>query len=213
MNLKEAFRFQNKLQSLMDEAESILMTEDNIVTVENTYLHKKVMPELENEVIPVVPDCEYADRITEMVDFALYLFGEQEKLSEAIYAAKAGLPVHLDSEISLNGRRQSLARVFSTMTDLRSSEVLLPGGGTGYRFNAEGNQVAYRVDVRRVRTINYDRNKVRQYMNQLNKASDATSAALDRCMVESSVSYEAPFDVNDTFAQVFEAFLEARSVK
>ena len=30
MNLKEAFRFQNKLQSLMEEAQSILGNEDNI---------------------------------------------------------------------------------------------------------------------------------------------------------------------------------------
>ena len=36
--------------------------------------------------------------------------------------------------------------------------VLVHGGGNGYRFNQDGNQVSYRCDVRRVTTINFDRN-------------------------------------------------------
>ena len=43
MNLKEAFRFQNKLQSMMDEAQSILGSTANITKVQNPYLRKKVM--------------------------------------------------------------------------------------------------------------------------------------------------------------------------
>ena len=38
MNLKEAFRFQNKLQSMMDEAQTILGVNSNITKVQNTYL-------------------------------------------------------------------------------------------------------------------------------------------------------------------------------
>lgn len=41
MNLKEAFRFQNKLQSLMDQAQTILSSNQNITKVETTYLRKK----------------------------------------------------------------------------------------------------------------------------------------------------------------------------
>ena len=42
MNLKEAFRYQNKLQSFMDEAQGILDRDANVTKVENTYLrHKK----------------------------------------------------------------------------------------------------------------------------------------------------------------------------
>ena len=43
MNLKEAFRYQNKLQSFLDEAQSILDRDANITKVENTYLRRKVM--------------------------------------------------------------------------------------------------------------------------------------------------------------------------
>ena len=50
MNMKDAFRFQNKLQTLMGTAQDILSSSRNITKVENTYLRKKVMPEAEDEV-------------------------------------------------------------------------------------------------------------------------------------------------------------------
>ena len=59
MNLKEAFRFQNKLQSLMNEADSILSREQNITKVQNTYLRKKVMAEAEDETSIDAPSTEY----------------------------------------------------------------------------------------------------------------------------------------------------------
>lgn len=37
MNLKEAFRYQNKLQSLLDEAQGILDCDSNVTKVANTY--------------------------------------------------------------------------------------------------------------------------------------------------------------------------------
>ncbi len=132
MNLKEAFRFQNKLQSLMYEADNILSSPSNITNL------------------------------------------------------------------------------FRRMTALRNSEVLLQGGGTGYRFNAEGNQVAYRCDCKRVTTINFDRNKIRKMCADLSRKADETSAALDAALVNTEVGYTPPFDVNLSFADVFELYTEAR---
>ena len=94
------------------------------------------------------------------------------------------------------------------MADLRSSEQIIHNGGSGYRFNTDGNQVTYRCDAKKVTTIDFDRNKVKRYAAALNKRSDEVSAELDRCMVNTEVAYEAPFDVNDSFASVFEAFEE-----
>ena len=51
MNLKEAFRFQNKLNAMLTEAENVLERDSNVMKVENTYLRKKVMPEAENETV------------------------------------------------------------------------------------------------------------------------------------------------------------------
>ena len=208
MNLKEAFRFQNKLQSMMDEAQSILGSTANITKVQNTYLRKKVMTEAENETTIDAPATEYSEQITLVAEFLLHLLSEREKLSVAIFQAKAGLnlPAGLDGEVSLNSKRQEAAGLFRRMAGLRSSEVLIPNGGTGYRFNNEGNQVSYRCDVKRVTTINFDRNKIRKMCGDLSKKADEVSAALDSELVNTQVEYTVPFDVNATFAEAFEIF-------
>ena len=64
MNLKEAFRYQNKLQALLDEAQGILDCDSNVTNVANTYLRHKVMAEAEDETILDLPQTEYAQQIS-----------------------------------------------------------------------------------------------------------------------------------------------------
>lgn len=208
MNLKEAFRYQNKLQSFMDEAQGILDRDANVTKVENTYLRHKVMAEAEDETVLIAPETEYYEQITDIAKFLLYLLGEKDKLFAAIRKAKDALDIDMDSEVSLNATRQSIARTFKRMNDLRNSEQTISNGGTGYRFNAEGNQISYRCDVKRVTTINYDRNVIRTELGKLNKQADETSTKIDLCLVTSKVDYEPPFDVNSSFAEAFEAYTE-----
>ena len=134
MNLKEAFRYQNKLQSFLDEAQSILDRDANITKVENTYLRRKVMAEAEDETVAAVPETEYYEQITDIARFLLHLLDEKETLSAAIRTAKDALDIDMDSEVSLNAARQSVARTFRRMNDLRCSEQTIPNGGSGYRF-------------------------------------------------------------------------------
>ena len=110
--------------------------------------------------------------------------------------------------MSLNGTRQSIANTLRHMNTLRSNEIVVANGGTGFRFNAEGNQVSYRCDVKRVTTINFDRNTVKKILAELNRKSDAVSGEVDRCLVMTEVEYTCPFDVNDSFDEVFERYLE-----
>ncbi len=208
MNLKEAFRFQNKLQSFLAEAEDFLLNDSNVVHVETTYLRKKVMAEAENEVVVREQPSEYCSHINEMMAFLLHLLEQKEALSRAIHDAKAALPMDMDNEVSLNGYRQRAAGVFRHMAGLRASESTIPSGGTGYRFNAEGNQVTYRCDVRKVTTINFDRNAAKKYMAALNRKADDTSVELDKALVNTQVDFAPAFDVNATFSDAFEGYLE-----
>ena len=208
MNLKEAFRYQNKLQSLLDEAQGILDCDANVTKVANTYLRHKVMAEAEDETVLAMPETEYYEGITDIARFLLYLLDEKGKLFAAIRKAKTELDIDMDSAVSLNATRQSIARTFKRMNDLRSSEQTISNGGTGYRFNAEGNQISYRCDVRRVTTINYDRKVIRAALGKLNQRADETSAKIDLCLVTSKVDYAPPFDVNASFAEAFETYLE-----
>lgn len=99
MNLKEASRYQNKLQSFMDEAQNILDRDANVTKVENTYLRHKVMPEAEDETVLTAPETEYYEQITGIAQFLLYLLGEKEKLFAAIRTAKDALEIDMDSEV------------------------------------------------------------------------------------------------------------------
>ena len=101
--------------------------------------------------------------------------------------------------------------MLKTMSGVSNAEVFINNGGIGYRFNQEGNQVVYRCDVKRVTTINFDRKLVRNLAAEMNRKADAVSAALDRCVVNSKVDYEAPFDVNDSFAEIFGAYVGSLS--
>ena len=208
MNLKEAFRFQNKLQSLMDDAKNILDDRRNITRTQNTYMRSKVVADAEDEVtIDDIPDPEYTEKITDVAAFLLYLLDEKERLSKAVIETKKSLPIDMDSEVSLNSHRQEIANLFRRMADTRSSENIIYNGGLGYRFNAEGNQISYKCPVKKVVTINFDRNKIRKMLSDLDKKSDSVSVELDKCLINYEVNYTAPFDVNDSFANVFEKYL------
>ena len=131
MNLKEAFRYQNKLRSLMDEAQEILSRDSNVTKTKNTYLRHKAIAEAEDETVAATPDTEYYEQITGIAQFLMYLLSEKEALFAAIRKAKDALDIDMDSEVSLNATRQSIARTFKRMNDLRSSEQTIPNGGTG----------------------------------------------------------------------------------
>ena len=204
MNLKEAFRYQNKLQRLMSEAQHILHNDRNVVNVENTALLHKVCSDVRDETTRDQPNTEYADQITDIAVFLMFLLKERERLSQAIRMAKQNMPMDFDGEVSLNTKRQESAAIFRHMCQIRSSESLLPGAGVGYKFNAEGNQVSYRCDLKKVTTINFDRNKIRAFAAALSKKADQVSMELDKCMVCTEVDYEAPFDVNETFAEALQ---------
>lgn len=204
MNLKESFRFQHKLLKLMEEAHGILSKERNVTRVEKTTLQSKVDPGAEDITVTEIPDTDFFEQITEVATLLMYLLNEREKLSQAIRAAKQGMDMDLDGEVSLNAKRQETANLFRKMNEIRSSEAVLAGGGTGYRFNADGNQVSFRCDLKRVVTINFDRNKIRSYTAALSKKSDQISADIDKVLVNTVVDYEAPFDVNDGFAEVLQ---------
>ena len=155
---------------------------------------------------------EYAGHANEVTALLMFLMDEREKLSQAIHAAKSNLELDMDSEVGLNRQRQELAEVFRRMAALRNSERTIAGGGSGFRFNGEGNQVSYRCDATQVTTIDFDRNKIRGMAAALSKKADEISVSLDRCLVNTEVTYEMPFDMNDSFEEILNDFIEKAAV-
>ena len=208
MNLKEAFRFMNRLQVFIGEASSILELDRNTMRTTSTYLRHKVMTEAQDEVVEDTPYTEFADNITDMAHFLMELLENKGALAYAISKAKRELPMDFDSEASLNTVRRQVLDVFKHMANLRGSETVNVNGGLGYRFNTDGNQVSYKCDVKKVTTINFDRKTIRRFVTDLSKEADDISTQLDLALINTSVDYTPPFDVNDTFAEVFLKYCE-----
>lgn len=213
-NLKEAFRFQDKLQTLMDQAQEILNDDQNLTRVEITYLCKKTKPDADDEIILNAAGSEYYDRIDLIAEFLLYLLSEQEKLSASICSAKESVPFNagLDGEVELNKKRREIAVLLQRMSDIRNSERVIHNGGTSYCFNLKGNQISYRCDLKQVTTVNFDRKQIRKMCSDLSKKVDYVSAGLDAAIVNIKVDYNPPFSVNDFFADVFEVFVSKKIV-
>ena len=174
-------------------------------------MKRKVMAEAEDETRIQEAPSEYADRINDVVGFLLWLLSEHEKLTRAIRRTKNALKLDMDGEISLNKQRQEIASTLREMTGIRSSERTVVGGGRGYRFNAEGNQVAYTCDLKKVTTINFDRKLVRNATAELERRADAVSTEIDQCAINSNVDYITPFGVNDGFDEAFEAYMAQKA--
>ena len=206
MNMKDAFRFQNKLKNLMCEATSILQDQRNIVKVKTTHLRSKVMSDALDAVVEETAPSEYAGHIRISI---------REKTEQGhslrpragwiwIWTARFG------PEPAAPGTGRSFHR---HMTTLRNSEkdhrrrwIRIP------LLCVRATRFSYRCDATQVTTIDFDRNKIRGMATALSKKADEISMALDKCLVNTEVAYEAPFDINDSFEEILNDFIEKAAV-
>lgn len=206
MYLKESFRYQNFLSDLLGIALDFLGDRGIIMTRKELHMRKKANPEAEDEEIITEKPVDYT--ADELISFVLFLTVEKEKLSAAISEAKKNAPIDIDTALAGNNTRKRVAEVLKDLAQRKSSETLTTN--RDYKFNAEGNQVAYQYQTKVVLTIDYDRNKVKKISKDLALKSDELSTAIDKAMVEVEVEYVPEFNVNDSFEDVLEAFLEKK---
>ena len=203
MNLKEAFRYQNFLEETFDRVMSYLSMQSNILSTTHEHMRKKANPEAEDEkqIMTIRP---YDVDNQTMVLLSLDLIDERAALTKAIAKAKAEAAMNMDAEILINKMRQKAATCFSRMAAQKASESVLKG--TGYKFNAEGNQVAYTYDVKVVQTIDFNRNMVKGLARKLSDDSDAISSAIDEQIVSTKFNFTPKYFVSGSFEDTIETF-------
>ena len=207
MNVKEGFRYQNKINTLFKVASGILSDERSLLNRKVITLRSKVDPNAEDTVNEDLNNTIYAESISDIVDFVNFLISEREKLSAAIHKVKETLPIDIDSETAMNSMRQDLAKVYREMLKQRERDFIIPGHGIAYRWNQEGNQVQYTCDLHEIDTLNYDKADIKRKATALNKQIDEVSANIDKALINYDLDYEPPFDVNDTFDDIFDDFI------
>lgn len=204
MNLKESYRYQNKFQKLLQEVQNYLYDSSNVTMVTQEHFRSKANAEAVDEKIDATKDKALKFDVNIIGDFAMHLIDLKEELGKAIATAKANAQIDIDTAISNNKSKQYLASVFNRMANIKSTERIATG--TGYKFNAEGNQVGYRYEVKEVQTIDFDRNKFKSMARNLLKESDEISNLLDKIEVETTVNFTSPYDVNDSLEDALTLF-------
>ena len=200
MVLKEAYRYQNYLDKLIRDAQSYLMKKDFITQTVQTHNRKKVNQEAEDETIEVKSSYTVEFKPMDLVNFIVKAIEEKQKLSDAIVKAKKSTEIDIDSSVAMNKAKQAYIAVLGMMANTKPSESVTRG--TGYKFNADGDQTSYYYDIENVTTISYDRNDVRGLIKKLQKETDDVSTKLDTIQITTLVDYTPVWDLNDNLEDV-----------
>ena len=203
MNLKESFRYQNFLDSLMRSAAASIMNREHCLKVTKTHHRNKANPEVQDIVEEVEVDA-YFDN-DDVIRFMLWLVEQREKLTSAITRAKAAAGIDIDAAVEANKFRQTVNSAITTMLGYKPTKRI--ESGRDYKFNAEGNQMPYVYEVEVVSEAAYDKEKAKQTMLAVSSESDSVSAAIDAAMINTVVEYEPTFNVNESFEDVLSAFI------
>ena len=200
MNLRESFQYMNFLDGKLEEIEWKLRETKNVVTIKETHMKSTSNPNFQDEDKVIEPDIEF--EAVQLIDFMDVIMKEKTELSKAIHEAKNKAEVNLDHAISLNKAKQKQAIILKRLIDLKTKEE--ERRETAYMINNEGNQVPFYYPVKRVATINYDRNKVKKRYKAIKKECDEMSTLIDKIQINTEVVFDPKWDVSDTLEDMLE---------
>ena len=200
MNLRESFQYMNFLDGKLEEIEWKLRDTKNVVTIKETHMKSASNPNFQDEDKTIEPDIEF--EAVQLIDFMDVIMKEKTELSIAIHEAKNKAEVNLDHAISLNKAKQKQAIILKRLIDLKTKEE--ERRETAYMINNEGNQVPFYYPVKRIATINYDRNKVKARYKAIKKECDEMSTLIDKIQINTEVVFDPKWDVSDTLEDMLE---------
>lgn len=203
MNLKESFRYQNWLESMMRKAEESLMLSSHSLIITKKHMLSQYDPEVENRIENVEEEPFYSN--DSVISFMQWLILERHKLTKAINEAKSSLDFDIDATLEANKFRRSVINSIDYMLKYFKSKKKTEEG-KAYKFNNEGNQMPYYYDIEVEIKEAFDREVSRFKMKSLSEESDVQSSKIDSAMINTEVNYTPTFDVNDTFEDVMEEF-------
>lgn len=208
MNLKEAFRYQNFLSSLMSSARLSIILEDHCLKTTKHHLIKESNPDVEDKE-EVVKSEDFVSNDT-VLRFMKWIIDERYKLTRAITLAKAEAGIDIDAAIEMNKARQTACDAIRKMlqyTALKTADV-----GRGYKFNAEGNQIVYLYKIEIEKTEMFNRSKAKELMYQMVEESGKVSSEIDAALVNTNVDYHPIYSVNVDFDDIVRKFAESQTI-
>lgn len=209
MNLKEAFRYQNFLDGLMQSASVSVGRRDHCLKTVKKHHCNASNPDASDFEEEVIVDDYIPNDI--VINFMLFLIDEKDVLTTAISNAKAKIGFNIDAAVEQNKFRQNAYKAIRGMLRYTPSKRI--ESGYGHKFNVEGNQVQYCYDVEVEMEDTYDRVAAKSTMRRVIAAADEISSKIDEAKVNTVVDYNPPFDVNESFEDVMESFIKMNMEK
>lgn len=202
MILKEAFRYQNYLSSLFTETVGYLSREDFITTTTQNHNRKKSNPDADDEKVVVQKPYNVEFKPNDLIDFAVKLIDEKQKLSDAITEAKKTTSFDVDAAMSMNKTKQGFIHVLRRMASIKPTES--EREGVSYKFNNDGDQVSYRYPIKEIKTIDYNREDVKKLIDKYKKETDEISTERDRIDIMTEVNYKPIWEVDTPLEDIIE---------
>ena len=202
MILKEAFRYQNYLSSLFAETVGYLSREDFITTTTQNHNRKKSNPDSDDDEVVVQKPYNVVFKPNDLIVFAVRLIDEKQKLSDAITEAKKTTSFDVDAAMSMNKTKQSFIHILRRMASIKPIES--EKEGVSYKFNNDGDQVPYRYPIKEVKTIDYDREDVKNLIDKYKKETDNISTERDRIDIMTEVDYKPVWEVDTPLEDIIE---------
>lgn len=196
MILKEAFRYQNYLTQLKNDISRFLYKDENILKREERLLYSSVNKDKEDEVEVRVGEFDM-DKVLELIDTVI---AEKEGITKAISKTKTNCEYDIDALLEVNKFKASFIESLEVLNNIKSKEVKTTN--TDYKFNVNGEQLAYRFPTTIIETINFDRNKTKGMANTLSRDTDNVSNLIDRLNVTLEVDFEPKFNIKDSLEDI-----------
>ena len=203
MNIKEAFRYQRFINSLMSGINGRALMAGEALKVSKVHHRHDVNPDAE-DMTEVIESEEYIS-VSRYISFIEALISEKDKITTAINNAKRTIGFDIDAAVESNKIRQEGRTALNSLLK-RNKPYKRVENGSDYKFNADGNQVSYYYTVDVEATERFDKTEVKKKMKQWITEADGVSADIDTAMVTTMVDFEPRFDVNDSFEDIIAEF-------
>lgn len=205
--LKEAFRYQNFLEAMIQNCDRYLRDSNNVMKIIEEHHRSKVQPEAQDEKKDNIADRPLAVSADTLIDFMFRIYLEKESLSKAINDAKNQHCADMDMNMALNKTRQRIVDRLKSVAALKSRKTT--NKGSAYCFNNDGNQVEYYYDIEVTSVPEFDRSKVKKLIQEMAGKSDTISTRIDYYLSSVPVNFDPSFDINSSFEELVEEYNES----
>ncbi len=189
---------------MMNTAAAELIGQSMVVTEK----HMKSSANAEAEDMMEVSGAEGRYKPNEIIEFMLRLVSERENLTDAISREKRyAMPGASDIDAALEANK--FRRIVKANIDriVSQKEGVTKRSGFDYKMNVDGNQTQYYYPVEVTRSYNFDKDAVKNIAKAVAADLDKASVCIESGLVNSTVNYEPVFDVNGTFEDAMEVFV------